>query len=150
MNNLKQLLYYGETVKPIKEFTNYYVTNLGRVFSSKKRVNYKTMNGMEYNCIIWKELKQFYTHKYKTVTLTDKGKKRKNIYVHKLIYEAFIGEYDKQYFKIVYKDNDTENCTLDNLKLDFRNKSRANLLKYAKQQKMLESLTDYTRVAGTI
>lgn len=150
MNKLKELLYYGETVKPVSGFTNYYVTNLGRVFSAKKQVQYRTLSGMEYNCIIWKELKQFYTHKYKTVTLTDKGKKRKNIYVHKLIYENFIGEYDKQYFKIVYKDNDTENCTLDNLKLDFRNKSRANLLKYAKQKAMLESLTDYTRVAGTI
>ena len=150
MNKLKELLYYGETVKPVSGFTGYYITNLGRVFSSKKQVQYKTLYGIEYNCIIWKELKQFYTHQYKTVTLTDKGKKRKNIYVHKLIYENFVGEYDKYYFKIVYKDNDTENCILDNLKLDFRNKSRANLLKYAKQKAMLESLTDYTKGTGTI
>ena len=87
MNNLKNLLYYGETVKPVQGFSNYWISNLGRVFSSKKRVQYKTLNGMSYECIIWKELKPFYTHRYKTVTLTDKGGKRKNIYVHKLIYE---------------------------------------------------------------
>lgn len=140
MENLKKLLYYGEEVKPVLGFTNYYVSNLGRVFSAKKQVNYKTLGGIEYNCVIWRELKAFYTHQYKTVTLVDKGKKRKNIYVHKLIYETFIGDYDKQYFKIIYKDNDTENCTLDNLKLDFRNKSRAALLKYTKQKAILESL----------
>lgn len=150
MNNLKNLLYYGETVKPVQGFSNYWISNLGRVFSSKKRVQYKTLNGMSYECIIWKELKPFYTHRYKTVTLTDKGGKRKNIYVHKLIYENFVGLYDTHYFKIVYKDLDTENCTLDNLKLDFRNKSRANLLKYTKQKHILDTLTDHTRATGTI
>lgn len=152
MNNLKRLLYYGETVRPIAEteFEGYFVTNLGRVFSSKKQVNYITLNGIEYNCIVWKELKPFYTHQYKTVTLVSKGKKRKNVYIHKLIYESFIGKFDTHYFKIVYKDKDTENCTLDNLKLDFRNKSRANLLKYTKQKHLLEALEDHTRATGTI
>ena len=149
MNNLKNLLYYGEIVKPIMDWDGYYVTNLGRVFSAKKRVEYKTLNGMNYECIVWKELKPFYTHRYKTVTLVDKGKKRKNIYVHKLIYENFVGAYDTHYFKIVYKDLDTENCILDNLKLDFINKSRANLLKYTKQKHILDTLTDYTRATGT-
>lgn len=146
MNNLKNYLYYGEKVRPVKGFNNYFVTDLGRVFSSKKQVTYKTLEGVEYTCIIWKELKSFYTHQYKTVTLVDKGKKRKNIYIHKLIYESFIGDYNKQYFKIIYKDKDTENCTLDNLKLDFINKTRANLLKYQKQKHLLEAL----RETGTI
>ena len=144
MKNLIKLLHYGETVKPVKGFTNYYVSNLGRVFSAKKQVQYRTLSGIEYNCIIWRELKIFYTHRYKTVTLTDKGKKRKNIYVHKLIYESFIGEYDNYYFRIVYRDKDTENCTLNNLKLEFRNKSRENILKYNKQMTILNDLIDYS------
>ena len=135
MNNLKQMLYYGETVKPVVDFNGYYVSNLGRVFSGKKEVSYRTLEGIEYSCTIWKELKPFYTHQYKTVTLVQKGKKRKNIYIHKLIYESFIGLYDKHYFKIIYLDRNPENCTLDNLKLDFKNKSRKNLLKYNKQKR---------------
>lgn len=151
MNNLKRLLYYDETVKPITiEFNGYWISNLGRVFSGKKQVTYRTLNGVEYSCTVWKELKIFYTHRYKTVTLTDKGGKRKNIYVHKLIYVSFVGLYDTHYFKIVYKDRDTENCTLDNLKLDFKNKSRANLMRYTKQQHLLSALTDDTRATGTI
>lgn len=150
MNRLKELLYYQEQVKPVLGFTNYWITDQGRVFSAKKRVTYKTLEGIEYECVLWKELKQFYTHKYKTVTLVDKGKKRKNIYVHKLIYESFNGLYNTHYFKIVYKDMDTENCTLSNLKLEFKNKSRDNILKYNRQQHLLSCLNDYTEVAGTI
>lgn len=150
MDSLKKLLYYGETVKPVRSFDNYWVTNLGRVFSSKKRVSYRTLNGINYECIIWKELKPFYTHQYKSVTLVSKGKKRKNCYIHNLIYESFIGSYDKHYFKIIYLDKDPENCTLENLKLDFRNKSRQNLLKYNRQKHLLDALQDDTRATGTI
>lgn len=144
MKNLSKILYYGEEVKPVKEFDNYWVSNLGRVFSSKKRVTYRTLNGLEYECIIWKELKPFYTHQYKSVTLVSKGKKRKNVYIHNLIYESFIGSYDKHYFRIVYRDKDAENCILDNLKLEFRNKSRENILKYNKQMTILNDLIDHS------
>lgn len=150
MKNLIKLLHYGEEVKPVAAFNGYYVSNLGRVFSAKKQVQYKTLSGAEYNCIVWKELKQFYTHRYKTVTLVDKGKKRKNIYVHTLVYEAFNGEYNKQYLKVVYKNGDTENCTLDNLKLDFKKRTRANLIEYVKQKRILDCLNDYTEGTGII
>lgn len=141
MNNLDKFLYYGEIVKPILDWDNYWVTNLGRVFSSKKKVEYKTLNGNNYSCIVWRELKPFYTGKYKTVTLVEKGKKRKNILIHKLVYEAFNGKYDTHYFKIIYKNGDTENCTLDNIRLDFRNRSRASLMQYTKQKHLLEALS---------
>lgn len=98
------------------------------------------MNSVEYGCTVWKELKPFYTGRYKAVTLVEKGKKRKNILIHKLIYEAFNGKYDTKYFKVVYKNGDTENCTLDNIRLDFRNKSRAALIQYTKQKHLLEAL----------
>lgn len=140
MNNLNKILYYGEIVKPIMDWDNYWVSNLGRVFSSKKKVTYRTLEGNNYSCICWRELKPFYMGRYKAVTLVEKGKKRKNILVHKLIYEAFNGKYDTKYFKIVYKNGDTENCTLDNIRLDFRNKSRAALIQYTKQKHLLEAL----------
>ncbi|WP_455543856.1 hypothetical protein [Intestinibacter sp.] len=139
---LQSLLYYGEEVRPVQEFSNYWITNLGRVFSSKKRVNYKTLQGVEYECIIWKELKIFYLNgKYKAVTLTEKGNKRKNVYIAQLVYETFIGKYDKHFYKVCYKDRDTENCNLSNLYLDIRNKTRANLLKYTKQKALLKALS---------
>lgn len=141
MNNLDKFLYYGEIVKPILDWDNYWVTNLGRVFSSKKKVEYKTLEGNTYSCIVWKELKPFYIGRYKAVTLVSKGKKRKNILTHKLVYEAFNGKYDTKYFKVVYKNGDTENCTLDNLRLDFRNKSRASVMNYLKQKHLLEALS---------
>ena len=140
MNNLEKQLYYGEIVKPVMDWDGYYVTNLGRVFSAKKKINYETLEGVKYGATIWKELKPFYTGKYKTVTLVEKGKKRKNILIHKLVYEAFNGKYDTKYFKVVYKNEDTENCTLDNLRLDFRNKSRANLMRYTKEKHLLAAL----------
>lgn len=140
MNNLKRILYYGETVKPVMDWDGYYISNLGRVFSAKKKVEYKTLNSVEYGCTVWRELKPFYMGRYKAVTLVEKGKKRKNILIHKLIYEAFNGKYDTKYFKVVYKNGDTENCTLDNIRLDFRNKSRAALIQYTKQKHLLEAL----------
>lgn len=140
MNNLNKILYYGEIVKPIMDWDNYWVTNLGRVFSSKKKVTYRTLEGNNYSCICWRELKPFYMGRYKAVTLVEKGKKRKNILVHKLIYEAFNGKIDTKYFKVVYKNGDTENCTLDNIRLDFRNRSRAALMQYTKQKHLLEAL----------
>lgn len=150
MNNLKNLLYYGEIVKPIMDWDGYYVTNLGRVFSAKKRVEYKTLSGVNYGATIWRELKPFYMGRYKAVTLVEKGKKRKNILIHKLIYEAFNGKYDTHYFKVIYKNGDTENCTLDNLRLDFRNRSRTNLVQYVKHKQLLGALIDYTDEIGTV
>lgn len=140
MNNLEKILYYGEIVKPILDWDNYWVTNLGRVFSSKKKVEYRTLEGNNYSCICWRELKPFYMGRYKAVTLVEKGKKRKNILIHKLVYEAFNGKIDTKYFKVVYKNGDTENCTLDNLRLDFRNRNRAALMDYVKQKHLLEAL----------
>lgn len=140
MHNLVKFLKYGEEVKPVLDWDGYYVSNLGRVFSAKKKVNYKLLDGNNYGAVIWRELKPFYMGKYKAVTLVEKGKKRKNVLIHKLVYEGFNGKFDTHYFKIIYKNGDTENCTLDNLRLDFKNKSRANILQYKKQQAILQQL----------
>ena len=78
--------------------------------------------------------------RYKAVTLVEKGKKRKNVLIHKLIDEAFNGKYDTNCFKEGYRYKETENWTLDNLRLDFRNKSRAALMQYTNQKHLLEAL----------
>lgn len=65
---------------------------------------------------------------------------RKNIPVHKLVYEGFFGAYNTRFFKIVFKDNNPENCRRSNLRLEFRNKSQKTLKEYERQQRLYELL----------
>lgn len=137
---ISRYLKEGEKAVPVINFDDYYVTSFGRVFSSKTKFDYQTLDKIDYGCIVWKELKPFYTHRYKTVTLIQ-DKKRKNIPVHKLVYEAFLGSYNQHYFKIVFKDDNPENCNVNNLRLEFRNKSKKTLENYQRQQRLLELLS---------
>ena len=129
----------GEKIVHILGHDDYYVTSHGRVFSSKKTFTHETLNKEMYGCIVWKELKPFYTHRYKTVTLVSEGK-RKNIPIHKLVFEGFQGKYDTSFFKIVFKDKNPENCRISNLRLEFKNKSKKTLEKYQRQRRLHEVL----------
>ena len=58
-SNLKSILKEGEVAKYIDGFDNKYaVTNIGRVFSAKRKLIYKTLKGEEYIATIYRELKQ--------------------------------------------------------------------------------------------
>ena len=140
---IKKYLKDNEVAEPILDYDDYFVTNFGRVFSAKKKFTHETLKKEMYGCIVWKELKPFYTHRYKTVSLVKDGKK-KNIPVHILVYEQFWGAYDKHYFKIVFMDKNTENCNKNNLRLEFKNKSKKTLEKYKKQKQMIELLDMYS------
>ena len=138
-DTIKDYLFIGEDAVPVTNFDDYYITSFGRVFSSKKRFEHQTLDKIDYGSVVWKELKVFYTHRYKTVTLVQNGK-RKNIPVHKLVYEGFFGAYNPRFFKIVFKDNNPENCRRSNLRLEFRNKSQKTLKEYERQQRLYELL----------
>ena len=138
-DTIKDYLFIGEDAVPVINFDDYYITSFGRVFSSKKRFEHQTLDKIDYGSVVWKELKVFYTHRYKTVTLVQNGK-RKNIPVHKLVYEGFFGAYNTRFFKIVFKDNNPENCRKSNLRLEFRNKSQKTLKEYERQQRLYELL----------
>lgn len=147
-NNLKNLkeqtikgyLYEEEIAVPVINNDDYYVTSYGRVFSAKIRFTYTTLRNVDYCCIVWKELKPFYCHQYFSVSLSKKGSGKKNIYLHKLVYESFYGEYDTHWFKICFRDGDVGNCNKDNLALKFKYKSKKKLEEYQRQQRILQIL----------
>ena len=74
-DTIKDYLFIGEDAVPVTNFDDYYITSFGRVFSSKKRFEHQTLDKIDYGSVVWKELKVFYTHRYKTVTLVQNGKR---------------------------------------------------------------------------
>lgn len=140
--NLKLVLYPGETVKPIEGFEGYLVTSTGRVLSTKKRVHTTTLEGKVYECILYKELKTSIIRGYKTVNLSNK-KTRKKFYVHELVLNNFLGQFDKAYFKIKHVNGDKLDNRLENLALEFRKKDQKFIDKYVYQNKLLRCLNEY-------
>ena len=141
-NNLKLFLNPDETVRYIKNFNDYIITSEGRVFSSKKRVRTTTLDGKVYEAIIYKELKPTLVRGYKTVNLSNKYI-RKKCYIHELVFIAFIGEFNKYYFKIRHINGDKLDNGPDNLKLEFRKKDKKFIEKYEYQQRISECLNEY-------
>lgn len=140
--NLKLFLGAGETVRPVKDFKDYIITSEGRVFSTKKKVQTTTLNNKTYEAIIYKELKTSTVRGYKTVNLSNKGI-RKKCYIHELVFDAFLGEYSKYYFKIKHINGDKLDNRLDNLSLEFRRKDQSFINKYTYQNNILRCLSDY-------
>lgn len=95
-----------ETWKTIKDYEGLYeVSNTGQVRSI---LTGKLLKGA-YNS------KTAYT-KYKFVQLYKKNEKRKNAYVHLLVYDHFIGK-DRTGYTVDHIDNDRSNNNVDNLQL---------------------------------
>lgn len=122
-SNLEKLLYYGEEAKKVIGCNNYFVTNFGRVFSSKYKLEYETLEGEKYHAVIWKELSQRLTNGYYCVNITNNEGIRKREYIHKLEYEAFNGLIDTTVLKIVHRDHNKLNNNIDNLAITWRKKS---------------------------
>ena len=140
-SNLEKLLFYGEEAKKVVNCNNYFVTNFGRVFSSKYKLEYETLEGEKYHAVIWKELSQRLTNGYYSVNITNNSNTRKREYIHKLVYEAFNGIVDTTVLKIVHKDHDKLNNNVDNLAITWRKKSDSRSHKnYAYKVKMQQIL----------
>lgn len=140
--NLRLVLYPGETVRPIEGFEGYLVTSTGRVLSAKKKVTTTTLDNKVYECIIYKELKASIVRGYKTVNLSS-NKTRKKFYVHELVLNNFLGQFDKAYFKIKHINNNKLDNRLENLALEFRRKDQQFIDKYIYQSKLLRCLKEY-------
>lgn len=141
-SNLRLFLNEGETVKPIEGFSGYLVTSTGRVLSAKKKVTTTTLDNKTYECIIYKELKTSIVRGYKTVNLSS-NKTRKKFYVHELVLNNFLGQFDKAYFKIKHVNGDKLDNRLENLALEFRKKDQKFIDKYVYQNKLLRCLNEY-------
>lgn len=121
-------LKHGEEVRPVVGYPFYYVTNMGRVFSCKKKINYKMQNGEVYSSIVWLELKQretSKTNKYLSVNLQNEDGKKVREYVHHLVFRAFNNNYllDFNVIKIIHKNGYKQDNNYINLDVTWRKKS---------------------------
>lgn len=124
-SNLLKYLKYGEDIKHIPSYTNYFATNTGRIFSGKKKIEYETLKGEKYYAVIWKELRPRLVNGYWAVNVMDNEGKKKTEYVHVLIFKTFSSEFlDRNVLKIVHRDGDKLNNNINNLALNFRKKNR--------------------------
>lgn len=141
-SNLMKYLRYGEEVKAIPNHNNYFITNTGRVFSGKYKIEYKTIEGQDYYCVVWKELKPRLANGYLSVNITDSQGIRKREYIHHLVFITFSGEFlDKAVLKIVHKDKDKLNNNINNLGLALRKKDDYQAHRsYVYRAKMQETL----------
>lgn len=96
--NTQEVSYLGEVWKDIKDYEDEYeVSNLGRVRNKKTK----------------KILKLKKNKGYFRIGLRKNGK-RKFYFVHRLVYEAFIGEIPEGY-EVNHKDENKENNVLSNI-----------------------------------
>ena len=140
-SNLEKYLRYGEIVKTVHNCNGYFVTNTGRVFSGKYKIEYDTLQGDKYYCVVWKELRPRLTNGYLSVNITNDEGVRKREYIHYLVYEAFEGWVDRTVLKIVHRDHDKLNNNIGNLALVLRKKDDYQAHRsYVYREKMKETL----------
>lgn len=102
-----------EIAKEITGFAGYYVTNDGRIFTTKESRRLNTKEGD------WREL-QLANHKtgYKYANIySGKGKEnRYSIRVHRLVWQEWVGCIDEGYF-VDHKNGNKSDNRLENLQL---------------------------------
>ena len=96
----------NEIWKPIPEYEDYLASNIGRIKSVKKNSTCKNKEGI---------LSQSTTKGYKTVFLSNNGK-RKQFFVHRLVYLAFLGPIPADY-QVNHINEDKADNRVDNLNL---------------------------------
>lgn len=92
--------------KQLVDNSVYYVTKDGRIFSTR----------------VYQFINPCTTRSGWSVVSLIKDKKRVTTYVAKVVWETFMGPIPKGY-KISFKDNNKENCSLDNLELKTKKRS---------------------------
>lgn len=140
-DTISKYLNEGEKAAPVLGFDDYYITSTGRVFSSKTKFEYQTLDKVNYGCIAWKELKPTIVRGYKTVNLSNRNV-RKKFYIHELVWITFMGDYVKHYFKIKHINKNKLDNRLNNLALEFRKKDKKFIDKYVYQSKLLRCFNE--------
>jgi len=87
-----------------KLFDNYMIDSLGFILNTKTNLKFKGSFNKKHNL-------------YKINLYNTKEKKDKSFYLHKLMVESFISEYNEKIHSIIFIDGDKKNCSLDNLKI---------------------------------
>jgi hypothetical protein len=89
-----------ETIEEYKRLKDYYVSDVGEVFSKKKG----------YLC----KLTPYYTNGYRCVYLYDIARRRKSVLVGRAVASAFLLNLSKGH-NIRYKNGDRQDCRVENL-----------------------------------
>lgn len=151
-NGIQKLLFEGEVYKVVEAYNQYIVTNYGRVFSAKRTVTTRTLEGLEYYAYRFKELKASINNRgYEVVSLVatkkragEKKRDVKKFLVHDLVFRSFVGDFNKAFFRIKHLDGNKLNNNLHNLDLEFRRKDKDFRDKYYYQVRLLEHLKHYS------
>jgi len=109
----------GEEFKPINNYPKYFVSNCGRVYSTKSQRFIGSIN---------KKIG------YITVSLT-KGKITKTTYIHALVMEHFGPEKPEGEFEIDHQDKNKENNNISNLRWLSHQDNLLNRNEYTKDRK---------------
>ncbi|MDX1651225.1 MAG: NUMOD4 domain-containing protein [Brumimicrobium sp.] len=104
-----------EQWKDIPKFSDYEISNLGRIRSKKRTKKYKSGRTIKFDSKI-KSLRKHPQNNFIMTDLIDDKGKRRTVYPHKLVAEAFIENDKPRKNKIViHKDGDFNNNRIDNL-----------------------------------
>ena len=109
----------GEVFKPVNEYPKYYVSNCGRVYSTKSKRFIGSVN---------RKLG------YITVSLT-KGSKTKTTYIHALVMGHFGPQKPDGEFEIDHKDRNKKNNNITNLAWVSHQENLMNRNEYTKDRK---------------
>ena len=109
----------GEIFKEINGFPKYYVSNHGRIYSTKSKRFIGSIN---------KKIG------YKTVSLSE-GKKTTTTYIHALVMEHFGNEKPNDEFEIDHEDKNKLNNNVDNLRWLSHQENLLNRNEYTKDRK---------------
>ena len=100
----KELFIQKHNLKQIKEYRDYYVNNIGEVYSYKD--GWRSRKG-------WKKLKPWFISNYLYVTLVSRDKRSRRS-IHRLVAEYFVEGY-KEGLVVNHIDGNTSNNSSNNL-----------------------------------
>lgn len=101
------------------------LTSHGRIF---KKIDKKDDDETEQYDFI--EMPKSIFRDYEYIELLNDKKQLHKFYIHYLVFVLFKGSFDKQFFRIVHKNGDTFDNRAENLKIQFRRKSRRFIEQY--------------------